>query len=68
MMKTHENCGGSLKVIETRHDGAETYRQKRCKKCGKLVYTLEFEIEYDEQVDAIWKSIMRKHRKEQSDG
>ena len=67
-MKVHESCGGKLKVIDTRHHGAETYRQNRCQKCGKLVYTLEFEIDYDNQVDAIWKSILRQHRKEQSDG
>lgn len=67
-MKVHENCGGHLKVIDTRYYKNETYRQNRCEKCGKLVYTLEFEIQYDDQVDAIWKKIARIHRKEQSDG
>lgn len=36
-------CGGKLKVMQTVHDtdNNETHRRKKCKSCGKLIYTRE---------------------------
>lgn len=66
--KTHENCGGRLKVIDTRHTGHETYRMHRCECCGKLVYTCEFEVEFDEKMIDLWRRNARCRRKVNEDG
>lgn len=32
----------------------ETYRKRKCSKCGYVLYTVEFEVECDENVTKIW--------------
>ena len=45
-------CGGEYKVIDTRGE-SEIYRRRRCKRCGRMVCTVEKKIDYLKGVDFI---------------
>lgn len=38
-----EKCGGNMKVVRTREKTNSVYRERRCSKCGSVVYTKEVE-------------------------
>ena len=47
-------CSNKLKVVETVRNDEEVYRRKRCTVCGKLVFTLESEVEPDSDYRNNW--------------
>lgn len=47
-------CSNKLKVVETVRNDEEVYRRKRCTVCGKLVFTLESEVEPDSAYRNNW--------------
>lgn len=55
------SCGGRFLVDDTRQDETtnETYRQKRCERCNKLIYTGEFEVECTDDFLEKWYSLDR---------
>lgn len=54
-------CPGYYKVVETRtnpeHD--EVYRKSRCPDCGNVIFTIEYEVEMNEEMDKTWKNCAR---------
>ena len=59
-------CGGNVKVIDNAHTPQnEIYRRRRCSACKHIFYTLEFEVEYNDQVKKEWNEFVRtsKHKR-----
>lgn len=54
-------CGGKTRVRDNVNDeqANERYRRRLCKSCGHEFYTIEFEIEDDDQLRETWS---RNHR------
>lgn len=52
------DCGGKLRVADILHnvEKNENYRRRLCTKCGYEVYTIEFDVEPDEQFKKDWNS------------
>ena len=48
-------CGGQVSVTDSANkpDG-EVYRRRKCKGCGRIFYTIEFEVEKTDQLMAEW--------------
>lgn len=60
-------CGGRLNAMYTRHSPMpdnETYRQRNCLDCGHQFYTVEFEIEWNEKAQKIWRGINAAEQRE----
>lgn len=54
-------CKGKIRVTDVTHTSDnETYRQKRCVKCGHTFYTVEFEVEDDKTL----RDILRKYARQ----
>ena len=34
-------CGGELRVNDTVTNGLRTYRRRKCKECGRIIFTTE---------------------------
>ena len=48
-------CGGPIKSTDSVHtEENETYRRKKCKLCSHVFYTVEFEVERDENFKETW--------------
>ena len=41
-------CGGPTRVIDCRRSPEEVVRRRKCRDCGKLFYTAERDISYNE--------------------
>lgn len=54
-------CGGGTKVCDTRYEGKENevFRRHECKVCDNEFYTIEFEIESNNKLIDLWKSLTR---------
>ena len=53
-------CGGKVHAQDTVHTPEnETYRRRKCAECGFMFYTVEYEVEYDKQVQKIWRECHR---------
>lgn len=50
-------CGGKLTVVDVRHNAEdnEDYRKRKCMRCGKAMYSIEFPVEYDVDYDKAYK-------------
>ena len=61
-----EKCGSKdVKVLDVVHnnDAYEIYRKKQCKNCGRMFYTMEFEVEDDAVFMESWYEHYRKKPK-----
>lgn len=49
-------CGGDTRVTDTNcnTDANERYRRRKCKVCGKVMWSIEFEVEFDEKYREQW--------------
>ena len=57
-------CGGKIHVVDNVNTNEnETYRQKECRKCGYIFYTVEFEVDNDKSLKYIWKNNHRRNYK-----
>lgn len=54
-------CGGDTQVTDTNYNGNanERYRRRKCKACGRVIWTIEFEVDYDERYQEQWRSCDR---------
>lgn len=44
-----KKCGGGLWIIDNVHNlNNESYRRRKCKECGHIMYTIETEVEWDD--------------------
>lgn len=58
---TCPDCGGKTRTVDTAQtQNNETYRRKKCLECGRLIFTIEYEVEPDEQYRKDW-NMNRKH-------
>lgn len=52
-------CGGKTIVIESRSIEEGTFRKRRCRGCGRMLYTSEYEDHWDDGgrdgIKAYWK-------------
>lgn len=48
-------------VVDTvqNDDDREIYRRRKCRNCGKVLYTIEFEAPYDDQFSEDWTKYYR---------
>lgn len=58
-------CKGKTKVVDVVHntDANESYRFRKCRHCGFKFYTVEFEVDYDEQFRRNWTDYRRDNSK-----
>ena len=51
-------CGAVVKTVDvvTNHDDNETYRKKKCTKCGHKFYTIEYTIDNDASFREQWRT------------
>ena len=45
---TCPNCGGKLSVVNTLPYEDQIYRQRKCKSCGCILWSIEFIVEKNE--------------------
>lgn len=57
-----ETCGGKLEVIEVLRDTDDIYRRRKCRICGRLLYSHEFFVEPDDSFRATWNELDRDKR------
>lgn len=58
------SCGGELKSYDQVHlPDNKIMRKRKCKECGKFVYTIEYEIEYTDTAKYKWNLNHRKNKK-----
>lgn len=57
-------CGGKtyVKDVVRDHEHSEIYRKRRCIECDEVFYTVEMSIEYNDDVEEIWRKNYRKRR------
>jgi transcriptional regulator NrdR family protein len=53
-----------FKVVDTVHlDGKDrTFRKRKCLLCGRISYTLEIPVKYDENVKRVWNDNHRRNQ------
>jgi transcriptional regulator NrdR family protein len=58
------HCGGDTCVIITNYntDTNERYRRRKCKTCGRVIWTIEFEVEFDDAYRNQWNDCERMKR------
>lgn len=56
------SCGGRLDVIEVLRDTDDIYRRRKCKKCGRLLYSHEAFVEPDDSFRATWNKLDHNNR------
>lgn len=56
------SCGGKLEVVDVVRDLDDVYRRRKCKSCGKLVFTFESEVEPTDSFRAAWNECNRNIR------
>lgn len=54
-------CGGDTRVTDTNYNETanERYRRRKCKDCGRVIWTIEFEVEFDDRYQEQWRSCAR---------
>jgi hypothetical protein len=53
-------CFGPVRVCDTTYtEENEIYRRKRCRNCGSIVYTLEFEVENNSALQEDWNRLLK---------
>lgn len=58
-------CGESTGVLDVRHaPDNEDYRQRKCKACNHIFYTVEFEVEPTESFMKEFSKLHRHQKKE----
>ena len=55
-------CNSKLEVINVVRDTDDIYRRRRCKVCGKLVYTHESEVIPDAAYRSNWTNLVNNSR------
>lgn len=57
-------CGGKLYIEDNVNNEitGEIYRRRRCCECNDIIYTIEFEVEFDEMMAKTWGKFYRKHK------
>ena len=56
-------CAGKVRVIDNVNKDSENYRKRKCDGCGRIFYTIEFEVEQDDQFNKDWSMYHRKNNK-----
>lgn len=56
------SCGGKLEVIEVLRDTDDIYRRRKCKVCGRLLFSHESFVEPDESFRSTWNELDRSNR------
>ena len=56
-------CNGKTAVIDTVKGEDEIYRKRKCLKCGKIFYTVEFEVDSYDSIKENWNKYNRKKMK-----
>ena len=57
-----QKCGCETGVSDVVRVTDEVYRKRVCKSCGHKFFTIEFEIEQDENFYEAWHANYRKHK------
>lgn len=60
-------CGGDVRIVDiVRAADNELWRKKKCEDCKRIFYTIEFEVEENQQFKEEWEVYIRtrKHKKE----
>lgn len=54
-------CGGKLMVLDNvkNVDDNEIYRRKVCNSCGNVIFTVEYEVESNEEFKKTWNKYSR---------
>lgn len=54
-------CNGATKVCDTRYDKKENevFRSHICKDCSHEFFTVEFEVEKNDKLVRLWKTLAR---------
>ena len=54
-------CKGKIGVLDSvyNNDENEILRKRKCKECGHIFYTIEFEVEQDDRLKQEWSSFYR---------
>lgn len=62
---TCPKCNGRLLVTDNAHNDEmnETYRRKKCTNCEHVIYTTEFEVDYDENFQKEWCKNYRSYKR-----
>lgn len=56
-------CGGKTGVVDNSNTDDEIYRIRMCKSCKRRFYTVEYEVEYSEDLIKTWNLHSRqRHR------
>lgn len=61
-------CGGDVRstnTVQAEHN--ETFRSRKCRDCGHLIYTVEFEVEPNKQFKKEWNRYLRQRQSEYRD-
>lgn len=58
---TCPKCGGKLMVLDNvkNTDENEIYRRKVCNECGDVLFTVEYEVESNEEFKKTWNKYSR---------
>ena len=56
------SCGGKLEVVDVLRDTDDVYRRRKCKLCGRLLYSHESFVEPDDSFRATWNTLDRNIR------
>ena len=58
---TCPKCGSATKVCDTRYEEKENeiYRHRICKKCNHDFFTVEFDVEKNDKMINLWKTLSR---------
>lgn len=62
------SCNGKLGVVDMVRDTQDVYRRRKCKACGRLVYTLESEVEPDSVYRNNWTACDHNIRNKNKEG
>ena len=54
-------CDEFMGVIDSVHTPDETLRKRCCPKCGRLAFTVEFEVDLDNNFKSNWRKYTRKN-------
>ena len=49
-------CNGDVYVIDTVHneEQGELYRRRKCTGCGRMTYSIEYEVEWNDKFKKQW--------------
>ena len=63
-------CGCEARAIDTvhNHQENETYRAKKCVKCGHIIYTVEYEVIQNQRFAEDWADAHRYRREMKKKG